>query len=87
MKDFPATLFGEIKDFKGFPVRFSVKYIEKNLVEKDYEMFYDKMYATFYDKHGKFVHVAFGCSISKIDLNLVSKFANNIDKVRVEFHV
>ena len=80
-------MFGEIKGFKGFPVRFNVKYVENDLVGPDDEMFYDKMYATFYDKHGKFVHVAFGCSLSKIDKNLVSKIANNLDKVRVEFHV
>ena len=82
----PATLFGEINGFQKFPVSFQVKYNESDLMSVG-SLFYDKVYGVFYDANNKYQNTFFDCGFSNIDQRLVSKFANNIKKVLVEFNV
>jgi hypothetical protein len=81
--DKPATLFAKINNFESFPVNFQVQYSDKDLREDYYEL--DKVYTVLNDQNDNFQLISFECQINGVEPSLLSKIANNLDKVKVEF--
>jgi hypothetical protein len=82
--DGSASLFGKIKNFKKFPVRFQVTYSKEELVNN--EFMYDEMYAVFKDAKGGYKGTSFNCHTNGIDKKLLSLISNNLEKVSIKFY-